>query len=167
MQPEHALSPKPHQASSRAPSPVPSTIYSTGTQENRNGSSPRLPQPRRSSFSTEPSSTTDLYEERPLTTQRSFPHLSKKTRKHQQKPSRRGSDATTTTDGSDAGYSITAADSIALPTPRSLANDKRNHDFHVLFRSVPDGERLIDGNLNNYKHFLCLLFKESLGNIYI
>ncbi|KAG2229122.1 hypothetical protein INT48_005481 [Thamnidium elegans] len=148
---DHALSPKP-QATSRAPSPVPSAVYAS-TADSR--SSPRLPQPRRSSFSTEP----DATEQRPLTTQKSFPHLSKKTRKHQEKQSRRASDATT--DGSDASFSITA-ESIALVAPRLLANDKRNHDFHVLFRSVPDGERLIDD-------YGCALQKEILlqGRVYI
>lgn len=135
---DHALSPKP-QASSRAPSPVPSAVYAS-THESR--SSPRLPQPRRSSFS---NSITADEQQRPLTTQRSFPHLSKKTRKHGEKQSRRGSDATTTDGGSEASFSITAAADALLVAPRLLANDKRNHDFHVLFRSVPDGERLIDG----------------------
>lgn len=139
---ENALSPKP-QPSSRAPSPVPSAVYPS-TNESMHGSSPRLPQPRRSSFSTE----ADVYEDKSLTSQRSYPYLGKKNRK--QKPSRRGSDAT---DGSEGSSSIAAAESIALAAPRLLANDKRNNDFHTLFRSVPDGERLIDG-----KKFLVFFF---------
>jgi hypothetical protein len=35
----------------------------------------------------------------------------------------------------------------------SYANDKRNQDFHTLFRSVPETERLIDGKI-----FLFLFF---------
>jgi hypothetical protein len=145
----NALSPKPQQQKpiSRAPSPVPSAVYSNN--QVLNNSSPKLPLPRRSSFSTDNVSSTkqEFIEEKPLITQRSYPHLptSKKHKKKQQyNNSRRGSDTTNfSTDGalSDGVYSLNNASTT------TFANDKRNHDFHVLFRSVPDNERLIDGKV--------------------
>ncbi|KAI8069065.1 GRAM domain-containing protein [Gilbertella persicaria] len=118
-----------HSTTSRAPSPVPSAVlYETNKT---NHSSPHLPLPhapqRRSSFSAD--HTTEQCLEKPLVSQRSFPHLRKK--------HRRESDTT-------------------------FANEKRNHDFHALFRSVPDHERLIDD-------YGCALQKEILlqGRVYI
>lgn len=147
VQSENALTPKP-QHHSRAPSPVPSAISSgADLHHHQNHSSPKLPLPisnhRRSSFSTEVSN--DQYEEKPLVTQRSLPHLTSK-KQHKQ---RRGSDAISTDDmGSDGSFSISASaesSTVALPNTTRFANDKRNNDFHALFRSVPDQERLIDG----------------------
>ncbi|KAL9548640.1 hypothetical protein MBANPS3_005595 [Mucor bainieri] len=166
VQSENALHSK-SQHPSRAPSPVPSAIPSSTAAESHphNHSSPKLPLPisnhRRSSFSTDVSN--DQYEEKPLVSQRSFPHLtSKKHRQH-----RRGSDAISSTDdmGSDGSFSISASaesSTVALPNTTRFANDKRNNDFHTLFRSVPDQERLIDD-------YGCALQKEILlqGRVYI
>jgi hypothetical protein len=136
MQSEQALSPKP-QNNSRAPSPVPSAVYTS-----TNDSSLKTSQLRRSSISTEVS--TDVYEEKPLLSQKSYPTLAMN--KKNRKANRRGSDTTTDDNmGSDGSYSTSAVVETPFALPRSLANDKRNHDFHALFRSVPDGERLIDG----------------------
>lgn len=158
VQSENALHSK-SQHPSRAPSPVPSAIPSSTTAADshpHNHSSPKLPLPisnhRRSSFSTDVSN--DQYEEKPLVSQRSFPHLTSK--KHRQQ--RRGSDAISSTDdmGSDGSFSISASaesSTVALPNTTRFANDKRNNDFHSLFRSVPDQERLIDG-----KNCLALVF---------
>jgi hypothetical protein len=118
---------------SRSVSPVPCSVL---PEPSHNNSSPRLPlSRRRSSFSTE--RTTDV-SEKPLLTQRSHPHLRRKIR--------RGSDITPAEESmcasSDSSF-LTAATESRL----TLASDKRNNDFHSLFRSVPDGERLIDGKL--------------------
>jgi hypothetical protein len=139
VQSETGLSPKPHHPHSRAPSPVPSAVL-PGDSITNNTSSPRLPLPRRSSFSTE----TEQYETKPLITQRSFPHLTSKKHHHVK---RRESDATTTDDnmGSDGSFSATVSAESLTTKEICFANDKRNHDFHSLFRSVPDHERLIDG----------------------
>ncbi|EPB91494.1 hypothetical protein HMPREF1544_01625 [Mucor circinelloides 1006PhL] len=152
---------------SRAPSPVPSTIPPSATAESHphNRSSPKLPLPisnhRRSSFSTDVLN--GQYEEKPLVSQRSFPHLTSRKQKQQ----RRGSDAVSSTDdmGSDGSFSISASaesSTVALPNTTRFANDKRNNDFHALFRSVPDQERLIDD-------YGCALQKEILlqGRVYI
>ncbi|GAN10517.1 hypothetical protein MAM1_0364c10058 [Mucor ambiguus] len=166
VQSENALHSK-SQHPSRAPSPVPSAIPSSTAAESHphNHSSPKLPLPisnlRRSSFSTDVSN--DQYEEKPLISQRSFPHLTSK--KHRQQ--RRGSDAISSTDdmGSDGSFSVPASaesSTVALPNTTRFANDKRNNDFHALFRSVPDQERLIDD-------YGCALQKEILlqGRVYI
>jgi hypothetical protein len=140
VQSENGLSPKPHHPHSRAPSPVPSAVLPGDAMPN-NTSLPRLPLPRRSSFSTE----TERYETKPLITQRSFPHLTSR-KHHHLNNKRRESDATTTDDnmGSDGSFSATVS-AESLTKEICFANDKRNHDFHSLFRSVPDQERLIDG----------------------
>lgn len=106
---------------SRAPSPVPSAFLQN---EPTNQSLPRLPLPnqRRSSFSHH-----DQHEEKPLITHRSFPHLNSSRNKQ-----RRGSETTVINDAE------------SVPAIR-FASDKRNNDFHALFRSVPEHERLIDG----------------------
>ncbi|KAI8891355.1 GRAM-domain-containing protein [Backusella circina FSU 941] len=132
---------------SRSVSPVPCSVL---PEPSLNNSSPRLPLPRRrSSFSTERSADTL---DKPLLTQRSHPHLRRKIR--------RGSDITAAEESisSDSSF-LTAANTESRIT---LANDKRNNDFHSLFRSVPDGERLIDD-------YGCALQKEILlqGRIYI
>lgn len=136
-QSEQALNPKP-QPSSRAPSPVPSAVYGSALESSQTTSA------RRSSVSTEVS--TDTYDEKQPVHQKSYTSLisGKKGRKTS---NRRESDATNTDDnnGSEASFSTTAATESTGALPRLLANDKRNHDFHTLFRSVPDGERLIDG----------------------
>ncbi|KAF1803564.1 GRAM domain-containing protein [Mucor lusitanicus] len=67
--------------------------------------------------------------------------------------------------GSDGSFSISASaesSTVALPNTTRFANDKRNNDFHSLFRSVPDQERLIDD-------YGCALQKEILlqGRVYI
>ncbi|RCI05646.1 hypothetical protein CU098_012251 [Rhizopus stolonifer] len=135
-----------HSTTSRAPSPVPSAVlYETNKT---NHSSPHLPLPhapqRRSSFSAD--HTTEQCLEKPLVSQRSFPHLRKK--------HRRESDTTVEDIGSDI--------SLSAEVPTKFANEKRNHDFHALFRSVPDHERLIDD-------YGCALQKEILlqGRVYI
>ncbi|KAI8635948.1 hypothetical protein BD408DRAFT_487223 [Parasitella parasitica] len=161
---ENTLSPKP-QHLSRAPSPVPSAFSSGIDLQQQNYSSPKLPLPisnrRRSSFSAEVSN--DQYERKPLISQRSFPHLTSKKNHHRQ---RRGSDTISTDDmGSDGGFSMSASaasSTVALPISTRFANDKRNSDFHSLFRSVPDQERLIDD-------YGCALQKEILlqGRVYI
>ncbi|CEP09739.1 hypothetical protein [Parasitella parasitica] len=151
VQSENALSPKP-QHLSRAPSPVPSAFSSGVDLQQQNHSSPKLPLPissrRRSSFSAEVSN--DQYERKPLISQRSFPHLTSKKHQHRQ---RRGSDTISTDDmGSDGGFSISASaasSAAALPISTRFANDKRNNDFHTLFRSVPDQERLIDARFTS------------------
>ncbi|KAK4522070.1 uncharacterized protein ATC70_004609 [Mucor velutinosus] len=166
VQSENALHSK-SQHPSRAPSPVTSALPSSTAAEShpQNHSSPKLPLPisnhRRSSFSTDVLN--DQYEEKPLVSQRSFPHLTSK--KHRQQ--RRGSDTISTTDdmGSDGSFSISASaesSTVALPNTTRFANDKRNNDFHALFRSVPDQERLIDD-------YGCALQKEILlqGRVYI
>ncbi|KAL0140368.1 hypothetical protein V8B55DRAFT_1506626 [Mucor lusitanicus] len=167
VQSENALHSK-SQHPSRAPSPVPSAIPSSTTAADSHPhthSSPKLPLPisnhRRSSFSTDVSN--DQYEEKPLVSQRSFPHLTSK--KHRQQ--RRGSDAISSTDdmGSDGSFSISASaesSNRCITEYNSLRNDKRNNDFHSLFRSVPDQERLIDD-------YGCALQKEILlqGRVYI
>lgn len=176
QQDSNALSPTPqHKAISRAPSPVPSAVYTSSTNQVLNNSSPKLPLPRRSSFSTEVS-TGDVYEEKPLITQRSFPHLptSKKHRNNKKKSSRRGSDATTTSNTtttddnlgfSDSGVQGGGANSMtnlstvtATTTNTVFANEKRNHDFHTLFRSVPENERLIDGKVGQFLKMICAFY---------
>lgn len=153
-QSEQALNPKP-QPSSRAPSPVPSAVYGSALESSQTTSA------RRSSVSTEVS--TDTYDEKQPVHQKSYTSLisGKKGRKTS---NRRESDATNTDDnnGSEASFSTTAATESTGALPRLLANDKRNHDFHTLFRSVPDGERLIDD-------YGCALQKEILlqGRVYI
>ncbi|RCI04629.1 hypothetical protein CU098_011593 [Rhizopus stolonifer] len=91
-----------------------------------------LPTLRRSSFSTENSSA-DSFEDKPLMTQRSFPNL-----KLRNKRSNISEDSS------------------------KYASEKRNQDFHVLFRSIPDQERLIED-------YGCALQKEILlqGRVYI
>ncbi|KAI8380679.1 hypothetical protein BD560DRAFT_386826 [Blakeslea trispora] len=132
------------QTASRAPSPVPSAMLSTDLHPTSQ-SSPHLPLPhssqRRSSFST--GLVTEPCVEKPLISQRSFPHLKY----------RRESDSTAV----DSDHSITTHESATR-----FANDKRNHDFHTLFRSVPDHERLLDD-------YGCALQKEILlqGRVYI
>ncbi|KAI8371250.1 GRAM domain-containing protein [Choanephora cucurbitarum] len=126
------------QTVSRTPSPVPSAMLSSESHRVTQ-SSPHLPLPqqRRSSFS-------DMNEclQKPLVSQRSFPHLNSK----QRRPS----------DTSHSDHSLTSNEITRY------ANQKRNHDFHTLFRSVPDHERLIDD-------YGCALQKEILlqGRVYI
>lgn len=142
VQSDTGLNPKLHHPQSRAPSPVPSAVLPGDVALPDNSSLPRLPLPRRSSFSTE----TEQYETKPLVTQRSFPHLTSRKHHHFSSNKRRESDATTTDDniGSDGSISANAS-AESLTKEICFANDKRNNDFHSLFRSVPDQERLIDG----------------------
>jgi hypothetical protein len=136
LQPEKISSPK-SQYPSRAPSPVPSAIVHNELTSQKNQSLPRLPLPqlinqRRSSLS----HFDQQQDEKQLITQRSFPHLTKKPNKQ-----RRGSETTTVTEDE---YKNLSTESVPLSTIR-FASDKRNNDFHALFRSVPENERLIDG----------------------
>lgn len=131
MQADKTISLK-NQHPPRASSPVPSVIIQS---EQSQPLSPRLPLPqsinqRRCSFSHQDSS-----EGKFLVTHKSFPHLntSKKQLIYNNKK-RRGSEATIMDNlSSDSTPAI------------KFASDKRNNDFHSLFRSVSPNERLIDG----------------------
>ncbi|KAI9269388.1 GRAM domain-containing protein [Sporodiniella umbellata] len=92
-----------------------------------------LPTLRRSSFSTENSSAETL-DDKLLTTQRSFPNLKLRNKRS----------------------------ALSVDASSKYASDKRNQDFHVLFRSIPEQERLIED-------YGCALQKEILlqGRVYI
>ncbi|KAI9317569.1 GRAM domain-containing protein, partial [Dichotomocladium elegans] len=51
----------------------------------------------------------------------------------------------------------------------TFASAKRNHEFHQLFRNVPESDRLIAGNDNLFLGYKCALQKDILvqGQLYI
>ncbi|KAI8064409.1 hypothetical protein BC940DRAFT_260124 [Gongronella butleri] len=75
-------------------------------------------------------------------------------------PSRRGSAVTLAS--SDSDNRSLAAGSIATAVGAELATEKRNQEFHALFRSIPEDEVLLED-------FGCALHKEILvqGRLYI
>ncbi|KAI8974282.1 hypothetical protein BDB01DRAFT_853908 [Pilobolus umbonatus] len=97
------------------------------------------------------SQSTHTSEDKVVTKQRSYPTLNKKSLSDMDDI------------GSDGSFSVlpSTAESSTHNISRR-ANEKRNNDFHNLFRSVPDQERLIDD-------YGCALHKEILlqGRIYM
>lgn len=116
--------------------PSTNAIYSSQQTQDPNSSSsslpPRimLPSSRRSSLSS-----MDVTERKGLTQQKSYPSLSSSLKSSKKKTSSRRRSI-----GSDLGLPTTAAN-------KKIANDKRNRDFHALFKSIPLDDNLIEGNM--------------------
>lgn len=110
---------------SRAPSP---TSWTNDSHNHANNSHASL-------------STMNQYDEKPLVTHKSYTHLRKQ---------RSRSDSATT----DEDISITASAASSLIALPVFANEKRNHDFHGLFKSVPGNEKLIEGITNKQRKVL-------------
>ncbi|ORZ22511.1 hypothetical protein BCR42DRAFT_170034 [Absidia repens] len=135
--------------------PSTNAMYSSQHAQDPNSSSSSLPphliprSSRRSSLSS-----MDVTERKGLTPQRSYPSLSSSLKSNKKKTSSRRRSI-----GSDLGLLATTS---GERSNKKIASDKRNRDFHALFKSIPLDDNLIED-------YGCALQKEILlqGRIYI
>ncbi|KAI8376028.1 uncharacterized protein BYT42DRAFT_614815 [Radiomyces spectabilis] len=146
-------------SSSSTPSPDTDTSMDMPPRKSSLDSPPATPIPQ---YTRERSSSISSFEPVPLGNDTTSPTTVVSRPKHHSLPlrrRRRNTKSSRTSTASDLGTEDT---SQKFCGDYPLANDKRNDDFHALFRSVPDNDALIE----DYK---CALQKEILlqGHIYV